>query len=162
MFYSKPGTFFFVNRILSWMKRQNERLWCMVPFWDSAGVAMISDLGGGFGRGGLEVRCCTPSPSPPNPPPDNECKAKDLRIICRPGAVAKYLSKGVQVRFDPDGHSKVIVGDTATLLGSFNMSYQSMFDNQENATYSRSKDYADFFLAKWEEAVVPGGHEGER
>ena len=133
MFYSKPGTFFFVNRILSWMKRQNERLWCMVPFWDSAGVAMI-----------------------------NECKAKDLRIICRPGAVAKYLKKGVQVRVDKDGHSKVIVGDTATLLGSFNMSYQSMFDNQENATYSRSKDYADFFLAKWEAAVVPGGHEGER
>jgi len=112
------------------MKRQNERLWCMVPFWDSAGVAMI-----------------------------NECKAKDLRIICRPGAVAKYLKKGVPVRYDPDGHSKVIVGDTATLLGSFNLSYQSMFDNQENATYSRSKDYADFFLAKWEEAVVPGGHE---
>ena len=130
MFYSKPGTFFFVNRILSWMKRQNERLWCMVPFWDSVGVAMI-----------------------------NECKAKDLRIICRPGAVAKYLKKGVPVRYDPDGHSKVIVGDTATLLGSFNLSYQSMFDNQENATYSRSKDYADFFLAKWEEAVVPGGHE---
>lgn len=130
MFYSKPGTVFFINRILSWMKRQNERLWCMVPFWDSAGVAMI-----------------------------NECKAKDLRIICRPGAVAKYLKKGVPVRYDPDGHSKVIVGDTATLLGSFNLSYQSMFDNQENATYSRSKDYADFFLAKWEEAVVPGGHE---
>jgi len=117
MFYSKPGTVFFINRILSWMKRQNERLWCMVPFWDSAGVAMI-----------------------------NECKAKDLRIICRPGAVAKYLSKGVQVRVDKDGHSKVIVGDTATLLGSFNMSYQSMFDNQENATYSRSTDYADFRL----------------
>ena len=133
MFYSKPGTVFFINRILSWMKRQNERLWCMVPFWDSAGVAMI-----------------------------NSCKAKDLRIICRPGAVAKYLKKGVQVRVDKDGHSKVIVGDTATLLGSFNMSYQSMFDNQENATYSRSKDYADFFLAKWEEAVVPGEHEGER
>ena len=133
MFYSKPGTVFFINRILSWMKRQNERLWCMVPFWDSAGVAMI-----------------------------NECKAKDLRIICRPGAVAKYLKKGVQVRVDKDGHSKVIVGDTATLLGSFNMSYQSMFDNQENATYSRSTDYADFFLAKWEEAVVPGEHEGER
>jgi len=130
MFYSKPGTMFFITRILSWMRRQNERLWCMVPFWDSAGVAMI-----------------------------NECKAKDLRIICRPGAVAKYLKKGVQVRVDKDGHSKVIVGDTATLLGSFNMSYQSMFDNQENATYSRSKDYADFFLAKWEEAVVPGGHE---
>ena len=52
--------------------------------------------------------------------------------------------------------------DTATPAeGSFNMSYQSMFDNQENATYSRSKDYAEFFLAKWEEAVVPG-HEGER
>ena len=132
MFYSKPGTVFFLNRILSWMKRQNERLWCMVPFWDSVGVAMI-----------------------------NECKAKDLRIICRPGAVAKYLSSGVQVRVDKDGHSKVIVGDTATLLGSFNMTYQSMFDNQENATYSRSSDYADFFLAKWEEAVVPG-HEGER
>ncbi|MBI4739682.1 hypothetical protein HY772_09180, partial [Candidatus Woesearchaeota archaeon] len=109
MFYSKPGTVFFINRILSWMKRQNERLWCMVPFWDSAGVAMI-----------------------------NSCKAKDLRIICRPGAVAKYLSSGVQVRVDKDGHSKVIVGDTATLLGSFNMTYQSMFDNQENATYSRS------------------------
>jgi hypothetical protein len=131
MFYSKPGTFFFINRILSWMKRQNERLWCMVPFWDSVGVAMI-----------------------------NECKAKDLRIICRPGETAKYLSSGVQVRFDPDGHSKVIVGDTATLLGSFNMTYQSMFDNQENATYSRSTDYADFFLAEWEEALVPSENAG--
>ncbi len=27
-----------------------------------------------------------------------------------------------------------------------------MFDNQENATYSRSTDYAEFFLAEWEEA----------
>ena len=35
-----------------------------------AALEIISDLGGGFGRGGLEVRCCTPSPSPPNPPPD--------------------------------------------------------------------------------------------
>ena len=61
-----------------------------------------------------------------------------------------------RVRFDPDGHSKVIVGDSAALLGSFNLTYQSMFDNQENATYSRSTDYADFFLAKWEEAQIPG------
>ena len=126
MFPSNPGTFFFIDRIRSWMKRQDERLWCMVPFWDSLGVAMI-----------------------------NDSKAKDLRIICRPGQTAKYLSKQVRVRFDPDVHSKIIVGDTAALLGSFNMSYQSMFDNQENATYSRSKDYADFFLAEWEEAQLP-------
>ena len=126
MFPSNPGTFFFIDRIRSWMKRQNDRLWCMVPFWDSLGVAMI-----------------------------NDCKAKDLRIICRPGQTAKYLSKEVQVRFDPDVHSKILVGDTAALLGSFNMTYQSMFDNQENATYSRSKDYAHFFLAEWEEAQIP-------
>ena len=85
----------------------------------------------------------------------NACKADDLRILCRPGQAAKYLSKAVQVRFDPDGHSKIIVGDTAALLGSFNMTYQSMFDNQENATYSRSEDYAAFFLAKWEAAPLP-------
>jgi hypothetical protein len=126
MFRSNPGTFFFIDRIRSWMKRQDERIWCMVPFWDSAGVAMI-----------------------------NACKAKDLRIICRAGQTAKYLSKEVKVRFDPDLHSKIIVGDTAALLGSFNMTYQSMFDNQENATYSRSNDYADFFLAEWEEAQIP-------
>ena len=126
MFPSNPGTFFFIDRIRSWMKRQDERLWCMVPFWDSLGVAMI-----------------------------NDCKAKDLRIICRPGQTAKYLSREVQVRFDPDVHSKIIVGDTAALLGSFNMTYQSMFDNQENATYSRSKDYAHFFLVEWEDAQIP-------
>jgi hypothetical protein len=36
------------------------------------------------------------------------------------------------------------------------MTFQSMYDNQENATYSRSNDYADFFLAKWEAAQIPG------
>jgi len=126
MFYSKPGTMYFITRILSWMKRQNERLWCMVPFWDSVGMAII-----------------------------NECKAKDLRIICRPGETAKYLN-GVQVRFEKEGHSKILVGDSAALLGSFNLTYQSMFDNQENATYSRSEDYADFFLEVWERATIPG------
>jgi len=33
-----------------------------------------SDLGGGFGRGGLGSRCRLPSPSPPNPPPDSEVR----------------------------------------------------------------------------------------
>jgi len=32
-----------------------------------------------------------------------------------------------------------------------------MFDNQENATYSRSDDYAEYFLYEWEEATIPGG-----
>jgi hypothetical protein len=31
-----------------------------------------------------------------------------------------------------------------------------MFDNQENATYSRSEDYAAFFLEVWERATIPG------
>jgi len=103
----------------------------MVPFWDSVGVALI-----------------------------NECKAKDLRIICRPGETAKYLKEGVQVRFDQEGHSKILVGDSAALLGSFNLTYQSLFDNQENATYSRSNDYAEYFLEIWERAMVPGEYEG--
>ena len=131
MFYSKPGTMYFITRILSWMRRQNERLWCMIPFWDSVGIALI-----------------------------NECKAKDLRIICRPGETAKYLKEGVQVRFDPEGHSKILVGDSAALLGSFNLTYQSLFDNQENATYSRSDDYAEFFLEVWERATIPGEYRG--
>lgn len=131
MFYSKPGTFYFIDRIKSWMRRQDGRLWCMIPFWDSVGVAMI-----------------------------NACKAEDLRIICRPGETAKYLKDGVQVRFDPEGHSKIIVGDSAAMLGSFNLTYQSMFDNQENATYSRSNDYSEFFLEVWERARIPGEPEG--
>jgi len=119
-FYSKPGTMFFFNKISSWMWRQKSRMWCMIPFWDSLGVAMI-----------------------------NQCKATDLRIICRAGAVDKYLRKDIQVRYNPDVHSKFLVGDGTTLLGSPNMTYQSMFDNQENATYSRGKSYAEFFLSEW-------------
>jgi len=119
-FYSKPGTIYFFSKISSWMWRQKRRLWCMVPFWDSLGVAMI-----------------------------NNCKARDLRIICRPGEVEKYLRKGIKVREDADVHSKFLVGDGSVLLGSPNMTYQSMFDNQENAAYSRGKSYAEFFLSEW-------------
>jgi hypothetical protein len=33
--------------------------------------------------------------------------------------------------------------------GLFNMDYQSMFDNYEQATFSRSKQYPEHFLAEW-------------
>ena len=125
MFYSRPGHLYFFNRISSWVKRQRGRLWCAVPFWDSVGMAML-----------------------------NATKAQEIRIICRKGEVAKYLRKDAQVRWDPDLHSKMLIGDHVTLLGSFNMTYQSMFDNQENAVYSRSKAYEEFFLQEWEEAAV--------
>jgi len=88
------------------MRRQDKRLWRMIPFWDSVGVAMI-----------------------------NCCKAEDLRIICRPGEVYKYLKDGIQVRHDRELHSKILVGDNAAMLGSFNMTYQSMFDNQDFLTF---------------------------
>jgi len=88
------------------------------------------------------------------------CKSKTSIFICRPGETAKYLKESVQVRFDPEGHSKNLVGDSAALLGSFNLTYQSLFDNQENATYSRSEDYADFFLEVWERATIPGEYRG--
>ncbi len=119
-FYSRPGSVWFYDRVLSWMKRQDKRVWCMIPFWDSMGVAII-----------------------------NECRAKDLRIICRKGEVDKYLKKKVKVRYHQDVHSKLIIGDTTTLLGSLNLTYQSLFDNQENATYSRGDSYAKFFLTEW-------------
>lgn len=121
MFPSQPGTFYFVNRILTWMKRQRKRLWVMIPFWDSVGMAMI-----------------------------NECKAKDIRVICRPGELSKYLQTDLLQRFNRDIHTKMIVGDSASLMGSFNMTYQSMFDNLEQATFSRSKQYPEHFLDEWE------------
>ena len=121
MFPSEPGTFYFVNRITTWMKRQKRRLWVMVPFWDSVGIAMI-----------------------------NECTAEDMRIICRPGELQKYLRKELPQRFNKDLHTKLIVGDSASLMGSFNMTYQSMFDNLEQATFSRSQQYPEHFLSEWE------------
>jgi phosphatidylserine/phosphatidylglycerophosphate/cardiolipin synthase-like enzyme len=92
----------------------------MVPFWDSVGVAMI-----------------------------NECTAEDIRIICRPGEIQKYLRKEVFMRFNKDLHTKMIIGDSTSLMGSFNMDYQSMFDNLEQATFSRSNQYPEHFLAEW-------------
>jgi len=121
MFPSEPGTFNFVLRILTWMKRQKQRLWVMVPFWDSVGVAMI-----------------------------NACNASDIRIICRPFEIQKYLRKEVFMRFNKDLHTKMIIGDSASLMGSFNMDYQSMFDNLEQATFSRSNQYPEHFLSEWE------------
>jgi phosphatidylserine/phosphatidylglycerophosphate/cardiolipin synthase-like enzyme len=35
-------------------------------------------------------------------------------------------------------------------MGSFNMDYQSMFDNLEQATFSRSTKYPEHFLSEWE------------
>ena len=141
MFPSKPGTFYFVNRILTWMKRQKRRLWVMVPFWDSVGMAMI-----------------------------NECKAKDIRVICRPSELSKYLQTisrrrwllfaDLLQRFNRDVHTKMIVGDSATLMGSFNLTYQAMFDNLEQATFSRSQQYPEHFLDEWNrlsEAMETGG-----
>jgi phosphatidylserine/phosphatidylglycerophosphate/cardiolipin synthase-like enzyme len=137
MFPSEPGTFNFVNRITTWMKRQRKRLWVMIPFWDSVGMAMI-----------------------------NECTAEDMRIICRPGELQKYLRKdltpyplstkwrgegaGGWGEVNKDLHTKLIVGDSASLMGSFNMTYQSMFDNLEQATFSRSNQYPEHFLSEWE------------
>ena len=95
MFPSQPGTFYFVNRITTWMKRQRKRLWVMIPFWDSVGMAMI-----------------------------NSCKAKDIRVICRPGELSKYLQTDLLQRFNRDIHTKMMVGDSASLMGSFNMTYQ--------------------------------------
>ena len=120
-FYSTPGHFYFADRIRRWIKRQDQRLYFMIPFWDSLGVAFV-----------------------------NEAKAEDIRIITRAGQVDKYLRQDIQVRTDPDIHSKIIIGDHATLVGSTNMTYQSLFDNQENAAYSRANAYVVFFLEKWE------------
>jgi len=116
MFPSQPGTFYFVNRILTWMKRQRKRLWVMIPFWDSVGMAMI-----------------------------NECKAKDIRVICRPGELSKYLQTDLLQRFNRDIHTKMIVGDSASLMGSFNMTYQSMFDNLEQATFPVASNTQSIF-----------------
>jgi phosphatidylserine/phosphatidylglycerophosphate/cardiolipin synthase-like enzyme len=93
----------------------------MIPFWDSVGVAMI-----------------------------NACNANDIRIICRPGEIQKYLRKEIEMRFHKDLHTKLIVGDSTSLIGSFNMDYQSMFDNLEQATFSRSQQYPEHFLSEWE------------
>lgn len=131
MFPSEPGTFNFVNRITTWMKRQKQRLWVMVPFWDSVGVAMI-----------------------------NECTAEDIRIICRPGEIQKYLRKEVLMRFNKDLHTKMIIGDSTSLMGSFNMDYQSMFDNLEQATFSRSNQYPEHFLAEWNRLSFESEKEG--
>ena len=131
MFPSQPGTFYFINRITTWMKRQKGRLWVMIPFWDSVGMAMI-----------------------------NECKAKDIRVICRPSELSKYLQTDLLQRFNRDVHTKMIVGDSATLMGSFNLTYQAMFDNLEQATFSRSHQYPEHFLDEWErlsEAMTTGG-----
>jgi hypothetical protein len=62
----------------------------MIPFWDSVGVAMI-----------------------------NECNASDIRIICRPGEIQKYLRKEIEMRFNKELHTKMIIGDSASLMGSF-------------------------------------------
>jgi phosphatidylserine/phosphatidylglycerophosphate/cardiolipin synthase-like enzyme len=131
MFPSEPGTFNFVNRITTWMKRQRKRLWVMVPFWDSVGVAMIN------------VPLC-------GIPRIGKCTAEDIRIICRPGEIQKYLRKEVFMRFNKDLHTKMMVGDSASLMGSFNMTYQAMFDNLEQATFSRSQKYPEHFLSEWE------------
>jgi len=103
----------------------------MIPFWDSVGVAMI-----------------------------NACNAEDIRIICRPKHAAKYLKGGVFRRFNRDVHTKMIIGDSASLMGSFNMTYQSLFDNLEQAMFSRSQQYPEHFLEEWErlsEAMTTGG-----
>ena len=98
----------------------------MTPFWDSVGVAMI-----------------------------NECEADDIRIICRPGHAEKYLKEGIPLRFNQDLHTKMLIGDRATLMGSFNMTYQSMFDNLEQATFSRSQQYAKLFISEWDRLFEP-------
>ena len=97
----------------------------MIPFWDSVGMAMI-----------------------------NECNAKDIRVICRPRELSKYLRADLRQRFNRDVHTKMIVGDSATLMGSFNMTYQSMFDNYEQATFSRSQQYPEHFLEEWNRLSV--------
>ena len=141
MFPSKPGTFYFVNRITTWMKRQKKRLWIMIPFWDSADVGLSPTITTGMAM-------------------INECKAKDIRVICRPSELSKYLQTDLLQRFNRDVHTKMIVGDSATLMGSFNLTYQAMFDNLEQATFSRSKQYPEHFLSEWKrlsEEMKTGG-----
>ena len=70
-FYSTPGHFDFFDRIRNWTRRQDNRLYFMIPFWDSLGVAFV-----------------------------NEAKAADIRIITRPGQLQKYLREDIEIRTD--------------------------------------------------------------
>jgi phosphatidylserine/phosphatidylglycerophosphate/cardiolipin synthase-like enzyme len=70
-------------------------------------------------------------------------------VLSAPDELKKYLRKELPQRFNKDLHTKMIIGDSASLMGSFNMTYQSMFDNLEQATFSRSTKYPEHFLAEW-------------
>lgn len=100
---STPRELQFMDNFQHWFKAQTDRLWIITPFVDKIGVSLLNSAGG----------------------------ARDMRLITRRNKELVNIKPGVTLKMMPVVHAKVFIGDREAMVGSMNLTTNSLVDNIE-------------------------------
>ena len=121
---STPRDLQFMDAFQHWLKAQTDRLWIITPFVDKIGVSLLNSAG----------------------------QAKDMKLITRRNKELVNIKSGVTIKMMPAIHTKVFIGDREALMGSMNLTTNSLVDNIEIIMKFREIEVAEK-LAKYFEVL---------
>lgn len=100
---STPRELTFMDNFQHWLNEQTDRLWIITPFVDKIGVSLLNSAG----------------------------DALDMKIITRRNKELVNIKSNVTIKMMPEVHTKVFIGDREAMVGSMNMTTNSLVDNIE-------------------------------
>ena len=100
---STPRELTFMDKFQHWLNEQTDRLWIITPFVDKIGVSLLNSAG----------------------------DALDMKLITRRNKELVNLKSNVTIKMMPEVHTKVFIGDREAMVGSMNMTTNSLVDNIE-------------------------------
>ena len=100
--FSTPDSLDFFMELRNRIKAQRERVWVASPFLDHTGAALL-----------------------------NESTALDTRLLTRRNRHTGDLGSGLAVKLQPNLHTKLWIMDDYAMIGSPNLTQESLIDNIE-------------------------------
>ena len=100
---STPRELQFMDNFQHWLKEQTDRLWIITPFVDKIGVSLLNSAG----------------------------NALDMKLITRRNKELVNIKSDLTLKMMPEVHTKVFIGDREALIGSMNLTTNSLVDNIE-------------------------------
>lgn len=100
---STPREMEFLDKFQHWLNAQVNRLWIITPFVDKIGVSILNSSGNAY----------------------------DMKLITRRNKELVNVKTGITLKMMPVVHSKVFVGDREAMVGSPNLTTNSLVDNIE-------------------------------
>lgn len=100
---STPRELTFMDTFQHWLEAQTDRLWIITPFVDKIGVSLLNSAG----------------------------DAADMKLITRRNKELVNIKSGLTIKMMPEVHTKVYIGDREVMVGSMNLTTNSLVDNIE-------------------------------